>query len=70
MKGRPFLIAPAITSALAFAHEPVLAPATPASDREFYLLRCYGLGSGPQSILTDRYFSAAQLPQYCAQQKR
>ncbi len=62
MRRRQFLAASLATSALALTHEAGVAQAAPASEREFYLMRRYDLGSGPESKLTESYFSGALIP--------
>ncbi len=62
MKRRQFLAASLATSALALAHEASDAQSAPGSDREFYLMRRYDLGSGPELKLTESYFSGALIP--------
>jgi hypothetical protein len=61
MERRQFLAASLATSAVAIAGTGA-AQAQPARSREFYQLRRYNLKSGPQSKLTENYFSDALIP--------
>jgi hypothetical protein len=61
MERRQFLAASIAASAFAMAGEGAAqSPATPA--REFYQMRRYALQSGPQTKLTEDYFSNALIP--------
>jgi hypothetical protein len=62
MKRRQFLSASIAASALAVSGNAQAAPATPASGREFYHIRRYALQQGPQSKVTESYFSDALVP--------
>jgi hypothetical protein len=59
MHRRQFLSTSLAASAFALAAE---GSAQPASQREFYQLRRYNLKSGPQTKLTEEYFSGALMP--------
>jgi hypothetical protein len=61
MQRRQFLAASLAASAAAYAREANAQPAA-AATREFYLLRRYQLQSGPQTKLTESYFSEALIP--------
>jgi hypothetical protein len=61
MQRRQFLSASLATSALAFARD-ASAQAAAAHPREYYLVRRYALQSGPQTSLTESYFSGALIP--------
>ena len=62
MKRRQFLSASIAASAFAVAGKAQAGPAAAASGSEFYQIRRYGLQSGPQSKLTESYFSDALIP--------
>ncbi|MGB6689980.1 MAG: NIPSNAP family containing protein [Terracidiphilus sp.] len=61
MKRRQFLMSSLATSSLAIAGSGLGQSAT-AGAREFYLLRRYDLVNGPQTKLTESYFSDALIP--------
>ena len=61
MERRQFLAATLAASAAAVVPG-AAAQATAARTREFYLLRRYNLQSGPQTRLTEGYFSDALIP--------
>jgi hypothetical protein len=64
MQRRQFLSASLATSALALSNPGIAkaAQAAPSPAREFYLIRRYNMVNGPQSALTEKYFSEALLP--------
>jgi hypothetical protein len=59
---RSFLKTALATSATALAPGAALAQTPPAGSREYYQLRKYTLRSGPQTRLTDQFFSTALIP--------
>jgi hypothetical protein len=61
MERRQFLAASLATSAVALAGN-AAAQTQPAAKREYYQIRRYSLMSGPQSKLTEDYFSKALMP--------
>ncbi len=61
MQRRQFLAASLAASAVALAREGEAQGATTAT-REFYQIRRYHLQSGPQTALTESYFSEALIP--------
>jgi hypothetical protein len=61
MHRRRFLASSLATSALAMGHSGAAQPAA-AGAREFYLIRRYDLVNGPQTKLTESYFSDALIP--------
>lgn len=61
MRRRQFLSASLATSALALTQRGS-AQSAPAHAREFYLIRRYNMQSGPQTALTEKYFSEALIP--------
>jgi hypothetical protein len=61
MQRRDFLATSLATSALALSREGAAQPA-PAHGREFYLIRRYNMVNGPQTKLTESYFSDALIP--------
>jgi hypothetical protein len=62
MKRRQFLAASMAASALALANEGTAQVNRAPAAREFYQLRRYGLQQGPQTKLTESYFSDALIP--------
>ena len=61
MQRRQFLSSSLATSAVALAGRGAAQPA-PSHSREYYLIRRYNLQNGPQTALTEKYFSEALIP--------
>ena len=62
MERRQFLAASIAAATFAAAGHVAAQAGAPASSREFYQLRRYALQSGPQTKLTESYFSDALIP--------
>jgi len=62
MQRRQFLAAAAASSALALSGQSGLASPANSKLREYYQLRRYTLQTGPQTVLTEKFFADALIP--------
>jgi hypothetical protein len=62
MTRRQFVAASAASSALAVSRQTSASTPAAATSREHYLLRRYTMRTGPQTTLTEHFFSEALIP--------